>query len=196
MKLIVFTSERKIENEGQQLNVLFENGLKCLHLRKPTFNEEGYSQLLTEIDPKHYKKIMIHQFHSLCSEFDLMGIHFQEKARVELGTELKKVVNNAHEQGFKVSTSFHSKGEITDSKVGFDYVFLSPVFDSISKVGYAGRGFDVSNLDKINNEIIALGGINSSNIEKITELGFDGAAVLGSIWNKGDHLDNFLELKK
>ena len=35
----------------------------------------------------------------------------------------------------------------------------------------------------INHQVIALGGIDSSNIHQLATMGFGGAAVLGVIWN-------------
>ena len=73
----------------------------------------------------------------------------------------------------------------------YDYVFISPVFDSISKQGYkaaidpAGRGQlaqwarqHTTTLPRI----VALGGVNAACIPALLEHGFDGAALLGAVW--------------
>ena len=65
------------------------------------------------------------------------------------------------------------------------------MFTSISKKGYEGKGFDVNHLDK---NIIALGGIHIHNIKKAHSLGYKGVAVLGSIWQTPIPITNFKEI--
>ena len=94
-------------------------------------------------------------------------------------------------QGIKpdlVSYSAHGFTEVQHLPFHTDYVFLSPVFDSISKKGYRA-GFDDPEILKAflansQQKIIALGGINQERIQTCNELGFDGYAMLGHIWNK------------
>jgi len=73
---------------------------------------------------------------------------------------------------------------------GLTYGFLSPIFDSISKQGYAAAKFDPDHLraalHRCQLPIIALGGISPSNVGRAAELGFSGVAVLGSVWQAQD----------
>jgi thiamine-phosphate pyrophosphorylase len=79
-------------------------------------------------------------------------------------------------------------------------VTLSPVFDSISKGGYKA-GFPeeilIGAADKgfIDNKVVALGGISSSNIQSVKKLGFGGVAVLGTVWNRATLEDAIMELE-
>ena len=68
----------------------------------------------------------------------------------------------------------------------FDYAFFGPVFSSISKINYISVIEDDLNLslNKTSTKIIAIGGINEENIKNVFDMGFDGAAVLGAIWQK------------
>ena len=84
--------------------------------------------------------------------------------------------------------SFHSKEEIEACNADFEYVLLSPVFGSISKKGYEGKGFDVTDLDTT---VIGMGGINVDTIQQTFDLGFKGVGVLGGIWNTDDSLVSF-----
>ena len=68
---------------------------------------------------------------------------------------------------------------------------LSPVFGSISKKGYEGKGFDVNNLD---NTVIGMGGINENTIQQTFDLGFKGIGVLGGIWNTENSLVSFKKI--
>ena len=45
-------------------------------------------------------------------------------------------------------------------------------------------------------EIIALGGIKIENVEKAMEMGFDGIAILGTIWQETDFKNRLETCKK
>ncbi|GAA6529534.1 hypothetical protein LPYR103PRE_15070 [Segatella asaccharophila] len=72
-----------------------------------------------------------------------------------------------------------------------DYVFLSPVFDSISKSGYCSA-FPLSALKQaqeegiIDRKVIALGGVTYDKLPLLESLSFGGGAMLGEIWGKPD----------
>ncbi|WP_271765669.1 thiamine phosphate synthase [Aquimarina algiphila] len=191
--IIVLTSERELENEAESINLLFQNGLEVLHYRKPTFDIEGYRALLRKIDSKYYNRIMIHQFHELCEEFKLRGIHIQEQPRLDLDEKLEEYVNGYTANNFKVSSSFHAKDDIKNCSIDFEYVLLSPVFSSISKEGYKGKGFDVTDLDEF---VVGMGGINDETLQATFDLGFKGVGVLGGIWNTEIPLHSFLRIKE
>jgi len=91
---------------------------------------------------------------------------------------------------------FHSLKELEEHKEKYEYAFLSPIFDSISKIGYKSK-FDLKELkEKIaNKNIIALGGIDEDKIETCRTIGFAGVAVLGAIWNDNSPIEKFKRLK-
>lgn len=190
--IIVLTSEQELNNEADKINQLFDHGLEILHLRKPSFDIDGYRKLIEQIETKCHNRIMLHQFHELCEEFNLRGIHIQEQPRLDLGNNLNAYVQEFEEKGFKVTSSFHAKETIVDCPVKFNYVLLSPVFGSISKAGYEGKGFDVNDLDEF---VIGMGGINEKTLKKTFELGFKGVGVLGGIWNSVSFLDSFIAMR-
>lgn len=74
------------------------------------------------------------------------------------------------------------------------YVFLSPIFDSISKAGYEAA-FTASRLQQaaadgiIDGKVIALGGVTANNIPLLKEWHFGGAAFLGDVWSRISHPD-------
>ncbi|MEO8759791.1 MAG: thiamine phosphate synthase [Bacteroidia bacterium] len=129
----------------------------------------------------------MHSHYKLAKEFDLKGIHLTEKERKS------KRINSTLKI---ISTSFHSTTEILKNRRKYEYVFLSPVFDSISKQGYKSN-FSLEELKfflKRKKNIIALGGINAENIESVKQKGFAGAAILGSIWETKNPAKSYNEL--
>lgn len=82
--------------------------------------------------------------------------------------------------------TFSKLSSISESKKKFEYVFLSPIYDSISKIGHSGN-FGNRSLKKFvqlsKSPVIALGGVEPDKFEECKELGFDGVAILGFVWN-------------
>lgn len=184
-----------LDREVEIINALFEAGMERFHLRKPDWDLNAYQSFLHHIPSKHHPKISIHGHHELRNTFHLGGLHFTEKHRESLGLV---AIQSLQVTGLKLSTSFHNTEQIKAWDGVFDYAFLSPVFDSISKQGYKGafqEDFIVGSDFK--SEIIGLGGIRAEHIEKVREMNFAGAAVLGTIWKKPQlAVENFKQLKQ
>ena len=182
MKIVVISSERIFPGEGEILNMLFSEGLEVLHLRKPGTEENELRQLISETDPQYRNRIVLHDYFNLVGEFGLKGIHLNKR-------------NPRPPEGYNghISCSCHSLSELVCTKGQYDYVFLSPVFDSISKRGY-GSAFDRAELIDahkngiINDKVYALGGVNVDNIPDAARMGFGGVAILGALWQ--DFLKN------
>lgn len=192
--LIVISSPESIENEASLINQLFDEGLSLFHLRKPDSSEDEIKSLMLNINPNHYSKLVFHQHHYLAKNFGIKRLHFTELNRKQLkesGTlDLKA-------NFFHLSTSIHSLEDHKNLWHYFDYAFLGPVFNSISKKGY--KAIDVKNEIK-NDEtritkLIALGGITKSNLNEPLSWGFDGIAILGSIWENENPIKEFIQIK-
>lgn len=206
--IVLISPEHTLANEIEVLNQLFEVGLTFYHLRKPNLDYKGHCDYLNQIDKKYHNRIVVHYFHDLVNEFDLKGIHFQEAKRrsffntyTEIRTKeqfIAAYANQLKTQNSKlitrsISSSFHEPEELEQCSFEFDYHLLSPVFSSISKIGYEGRGFDVNHIDKT---IIGMGGVTTTNLEKFDSLGFGGVGVLGGVWNSKTPVLDFQRMIK
>ncbi|MCP4437747.1 MAG: thiamine phosphate synthase [Aureispira sp.] len=198
MHIRLLTTDHSLPNEAKLLNQLFESGLECLHLRKPTFSAEEYTQLLDAIDEQYYNKIITHTFFELVEVYGLKGIHLREAHRESLPKkELDAMIANVHDQGWVLGSSVHHPNTLAQLPQTMDYVFVSPVFESISKKGYKPSvHWDINDLKKqYPFQLIGLGGIAADKIEEAQLRGFEELAVLGSIWNDLDKaVDNFQQL--
>lgn len=190
-QLIAITSERNIVGEINDINALFDAGLPLLHIRKPGHTSEEVKNMLNAIPGDFHPKIVIHSHYELLRDFNLKGAHLPEEVRKkgEL-SGIRKIV----------STSFHNIGDIVTEKMNFEYIFFSPVFQSISKKGYlpaiepeAIKAFFNSTEGSAKPPIIALGGITDATILQARDMGFQGAAFIGYIW---EHHDPVAQLKK
>tara|TARA_B110001450_G_scaffold34542_1_gene29967 strand:- start:1820 stop:2419 length:600 start_codon:yes stop_codon:yes gene_type:complete len=190
--IVLISPEKDIKNEIVILNQLFDAGLEFYHLRKPLKNIKEYSDYLNKIEVKYHNRIVVHEFHELINDFNLKGIHFQEQKRRDHIDNPGQYFKNLNMFGKTISSSFHELEELENCEFEFDYHLLSPVFSSISKKGYEGKGFNVKNSDKL---IIGMGGVDLSTISDIFKLGFKGIGVLGGVWNMQNPLQSFIELK-
>ena len=191
--IVLIAPEKDVANEIEVLHQLFEVGLEYYHLRKPFKNLEAHVSYLNKIDKKYHNKIIVHYFHELTNEFNLKGIHFQEQKRRDALENGNRYFIGLNMLGKTMSSSFHEPKDIEVCDIEFDYHLLSPVFSSISKKGYEGRGFDVNNIDK---SIVGMGGINKETIAQTIELGFNGIGVLGGVWNTENPVESFKEIQQ
>ncbi len=178
MKWITITSPDFISGEAIFIDKLFLEGLDLLHIRKPDAPLEAYKRLLLQIPKQWYSRIVLHEHFALAEEFGLHGIHLNRRC--------SQVPNSFHRS---ISCSCHTLEEVKKQKDSKDYVFLSPIFDSISKVGYHAA-FSPTSLKQaaieniIDEKVIALGGITANNILFVKEWHFGGVAFLGDIWKR------------
>jgi thiamine-phosphate pyrophosphorylase len=190
--IILISPEKDIKNEMIILNQLFDAGLEFYHLRKPLKNIQEYSAYLNKIETKYHNRIVVHEFHDLINKYNLKGIHFQERKRRDYIDNPGQYFKSLNMYGKTISSSFHELEELENCEFEFDYHLLSPVFSSISKKDYKGKGFNVKNSDKL---IIGMGGVDLSTISDIFKLGFKGIGVLGGVWNMQNPLQSFIDLK-
>ena len=189
MKLIVLTPEHTVPGELEIINELFRSGLNYLHLRKPAFTINDTRNYLYGIEEKYRPLIALHQHQEIISpEFEMKRIHFPEKKRKE--TQLVEL-ELLKEKGFYLSTSVHTASDLTMCSDYFQRIFLGPVFNSISKKDYTGKTFPILK-HQGKAEIIGIGGVKNSNISTLNELGYDGGALLGWIWeNPSESVQRF-----
>ncbi len=178
MKVIAVSYPELFPDEHKPLTALFENGLEILHLRKPGSTIEELSLLLKKIPSHFIKRIVLHDCFELAGTFPVKGLHINSR-------------NNIVPEDFQgqLTTSCHSIEDVVLKKENFHYVFLSPVFDSISKQGYASsfsenqlkEAADQKNIDS---KVIALGGVTPDKIPQLLAWQFGGFALLGYLWNE------------
>lgn len=190
MKLIVVSSPDQVNDEASIINKLFELGLEYFHIRKPADTAEQVRKLIAGIEPDYYPCISLHQHHCLAEEFRIKRLHYTESERSKLkNNKITRLTN----KGFILSTSIHDLSLLA-SLNEYHYVFFGPVYNSISKRGYKSvlpPGFKLS-VTKASPLIIGIGGIEAKNMDRIKKMNFDGAAILGSIWEKTEQaVENF-----
>ena len=182
--VIVITMPEMFPGETEVVNTLFANGMQRLHLRKPGASEQEMAEWIGRIDLPFRQKIIVHDHHRLLRTMGLGGIHLNARnpeAPAWFSAERQK------RRSVTLSRSCHSLEEIAQWKDVCDYLFLSPIFDSISKGGYTSAFTRETLLQAYHDglfskPVYALGGVSADNIRSIYDYGFAGAAVIGSLW--------------
>jgi thiamine-phosphate pyrophosphorylase len=181
LHVAIISSPNLKDGEDKIMVNLFKAGVSKFHLRKPDHSPSSIARLLKKIPADYHKRIILHRAYELLNDFDLGGYHHRsdEKLKDMAGTR---------------SRSLHKINELQIETDILDYVFFGPVFHSISKAGHKPK-VSLSNLssalEKLDMKgrrplVYALGGIRRNKISTIVETGFDGVALLGSIWGKPD----------
>ena len=83
-------------------------------------------------------------------------------------------------------TNKNTLDEVVRYKGECDYLFLSPIFDSISKRGYLSKFshnelLNASIRGIIDDKVVALGGVTPDKLSYLKSLHFGGAAMLGTL---------------
>ncbi|GHT23912.1 thiamine phosphate synthase [Bacteroidia bacterium] len=196
MQCIIISHESPFAGETDIINSLFHAGMVQFHLRKPACNQEILQNMLRDIESAYHPHIVLHDHFELAQQFSLAGVHLNSRNPV------------CPPDAVAVSCGCHSLACLNARQATFNgLVFLSPVFDSISKAGYK-KAFTEDELSAasknkiINHRVIALGGMSAETIPVAASCGFGGVAILGALWgshptanDKNQIVDKFLLLK-
>ncbi|WP_142684427.1 thiamine phosphate synthase [Chitinophaga polysaccharea] len=203
----IITSPERIYEEASVVSALLAAGASRVLLRKPGWSTQQYVGLLEAIPSEYYNRLLIRDEPLLAYRYKLAGVHWSGAARrlmqpfISGGDAMlterentgtgkavpatgpgKQQHRYTSPENFKEnSTGIHSIEEITLTDTRFRTLLLSPVFNSISKPGYHGRLEGVLT-KKDNRQVLALGGVDHTNIHLLKTRQFDGAALLGAIW--------------
>lgn len=182
---IAITPENIFEGEGRYITLLCERDWDYVHLRHPSASLTEMRKLIESVPQKYHKKLKLHGHFELMNHFNLGGVHLNKRCPLP----------PSHWSG-GLSKSMHQIEEVMDCGDEFDYVTLSPVFDSISKKGY-GSQIDLKAFaerrNAIKTKVVALAGIEADRIADLKLYGFDGYAVLGAIFKELKSEEEFIK---
>ena len=170
--LIGITLPDEVKDESKKIVDYLSSGtVDIIHLRKPSWSKDKFSRLIEKIPAEFHARLKIHDCFELLNRFDLRGVHLNSRNPVAPG------------ENCLISKSAHSIEELNDYNK-YEYITLSPIFDSISKQGYKGNFIPEQLADVLKGKrIIALGGVTPDSFSRLKENNFYGAAMSGSLWN-------------
>ena len=189
--ILIISPEQALDGETTYTNAFFQHGLDLFHVRKYDFSTEEMKTYLDRIDINYRSQLVLHSHYDLADAYGIKRLHFGEKKREEqIHKNFSKYIR---------STSVHNINDFNTLSADWIYAFLSPIFPSISKKNY-GQGSNVlTELARRQNftvGLVALGGIEAQNINKIRTQGADSIALLGTIWQSKNPLKEYIKCRK
>lgn len=184
LKLVIITRPDFFEGETTLVNRMFNEGMERLHLRKPKATEQEMAEWIEQIALPFRCRIVLHDHHQLAIRYGLGGVHLNSRNPAPPHNLITSQPHN-----LTISRSCHSIDEVRRYKSECDYLFLSPIFDSISKEGY-GAAFSREELEQarveglLSDNVYALGGVSPAQLPVVREMGFAGCAMLGAFWQR------------
>lgn len=179
-RIIALTADTEIPGEAHIIRELFREGMDTLHLRKTRYAPEQLRAFLDKIPPEYCSRIVLHSHFALLDEYPLKGLHLNSRFPGYTGTK-----------ALHRSKSLHTLQDLAGNRE-YDYVFISPVFASISKPEHqaAHNRAELEEALQKRKEagpasVIGLGGVTESSIGSLKSMGLDGAAILGYLWGEG-----------
>ncbi|MCH5214786.1 MAG: thiamine phosphate synthase [Muribaculaceae bacterium] len=177
-----------VKHEAAAISEYLSSGaIDFFHIRKPACDIDYTRELIKSVDPELHPRLVLHSHYDLAKDFALKGVHSKAESAP---------LSQLH-----TSAGFHSLEELESADVKrFDYVFLSPVFDSISKQGYASP-FNLDDdklkesLSKFKN-VVGLGGVSPEKFLNLCRANFAGAALLGYLWSDREPINEKIETIK
>ena len=173
MKTVVITDTHFSDNEAEMIRIILSEGIDRVHIRKPGSSESDFRRLIEAVPERMYPALTLQDHVGLAVGYGIGGVHLNSR-------------NPSVPAGFKgkVSRSCHSLEEVARCREE-DYLFLSPIYDSISKNGYRSAFTEKSLSESdgiIGPRVYALGGVRPENLPELERYGFGGAAFLGYVW--------------
>ncbi len=175
LRKIAITLPGFVDGEaGAITRLLRPEGYWRVHIRKPGASDRDVERLINDVPEELRQRLSVHYHHSVARATGCGGVHLNASSPYA----------PAGWQGM-VSRSLHAIAEIGAEP--YDYAFLSPVYDSISKPGYTGRFSPDTLRGIVDSRIFALGGVTPDRFTELADAGFGGAAMLSAAWRP--HID-------
>lgn len=185
--LIGITDGSPQSQDSQTLTDLLVNGLDFIYWRAPADPKDAMTL------PSSVQEVLLVSAPSANDIQHPFRWHLKESDRRKLP---------GHTRCF--STSIHRLNDWPTLSGQTELALYSPIFSSISKPGY-GPTVSLAEIDQqivsIRQQsvqlprLIGLGGIHADNINAVRLAGFDGAALMGALWQAPDPVDALLKIR-
>lgn len=150
------------------------------------------ARLLDALPEELLPQVVLHDQQQLARVYPVGGVHFNHRYPYQ------PPMATPHPR-CSYSLSCHSLEEVHRYHSEMDYLFLSPIFDSISKEGYCSR-FTLEELQEagaiISPKVFALGGVTLERLPLIHSIPFGGVVLLGDFWQRVSSNAHFQRLQQ
>lgn len=167
---------------------VFEGGCRLLQLRDKTTPFEELvivGKIMLSLAREYDALLIVNDNPYLAREIQADGVHVgQTDVPVEIAREI--IGNEAI-----VGISTHSREQILEAQtLPVDYIAIGPIFSTSSKKGNCfsplGIGAVRWAVENSRHPVVAIGGIDESNIKKIADTGVNGIALISAVMKEKD----------
>jgi len=189
MQIVVISPEARDPREIPAIAGFFAAGLERYHVRKPSWAAPELEAWLRSLPGEWRPRIVLHEHHALVEKLGLGGRHDKDGGPG----------GDAQPRGS--SRSCHDTASLRRHLGSYGTILFGPVFPSLTKPGYGPPAdfpwYELWALLRQKGRtgpagaqgparVLAIGGVTAQRLARCREIGFDGAAVLGAVWNDPD----------
>ncbi len=188
MRLYAVTNRDSSDKEFLASQVLqaLEGGVTCIQLREKGLNYEDFlteAILIKELCRSHNVPFIINDNIDIALACGADGVHLGQKDMN--AKEARKLVGEKMILGVSAQTPQQALQAEAD---GADYLGIGAVFSTSTKLDAKAVSFDTLKeiTQSVSIPVVAIGGINKSNILRLKGSGADGVAVVSAIFSSND----------
>lgn len=180
----------------EQVKDAIEGGVTLVQLREKNINEEKFlneALQIMELCTSHNIPFIINDNVELAREINADGVHVGQNDMS--ATEVRSILGKDIILGVSVQTVAQAK---LAQMQGADYLGVGAVFPTSSKADADSVTFETLKeiCQSVSIPVVAIGGINSDNVLKLSESGISGIAVISAIFAAKDIKKAAKELKE
>lgn len=195
--LLYAVTDRSWTNEKslyEQVDETLKGGTTFVQLREKDLSYEDFLQEgkeIQELCKKYNVPFVINDNVQLAKELDADGVHIgQDDMTI---SETRKIIGNDKILGVSVQTV---EDAIFAEKAGADYLGVGAVFSTSTKLDAVDVSYEMlKNIcESVKIPVVAIGGINKTNIMNLAKSGICGVAVVSAIFAQEDIIGATKEL--
>lgn len=166
-----------------QLERLLKTGIRMIQLRAKTLTQGDYYSLARQVQAlcKHYgARLLLNAEVKLVTELMADGIHLSSE-------RLMNLQERPLGEDKWVGASCHNREQLQQAmKIGADFAVLAPVNETLSHPGSPPLGWErfQALTEHASIPVYALGGMQTTDIQKAQQMGGQGIAAIRSLWDE------------
>lgn len=181
-RLILIADRFTNNSVSRRIIQAVEGGIRWVHLRDHEAEEAKFLEAAKQvsIDLRALDPAIRITVNRRLSIANILGCDFHTSSLGASIKEARRVLPAHATVGFSAHNSIECNNAV---QRGADYLFLSPIFPTTSKLGHAGIGLRVLNeiVRQVSKPVYALGGITPDRVHEVLAAGAYGVAVLSGI---------------
>lgn len=201
--LLYAITDRMWLKDGESLTAVckdvLENGATFLQIREKDLDASSFekeAQELKDLCARFHVPFVVNDSVEIALDIDADGVHVGQSDIK--GRDIRALIGNDKILGISAGTVEEA---VTAQNAGADYIGVGAVFGTSTKKD--ARNLTLEKLREISSSVsipvVAIGGINASNLTELTGSGVDGVAVISAIFgaaNPGEATASLLKLSK